>query len=58
MRVCSGGALFQFARRAGRDDASVIHDGDAIAEALGFFDVMRGQQHRFLVAACSSSMMS
>src|SRR5580698_7890586 len=30
-------------RRAQRDDLAVVHDGDTIAEALGFFHVMRGQ---------------
>jgi hypothetical protein len=47
----AGGGMFQFARRAGLDDATVIHDGDAIAEALGFFDVMRGDKHGLLVFA-------
>src|SRR5580698_7846802 len=46
-----GGGMFQFARRAGFDDAAVIDDRDAIAEALGFFDVMGGDKHGFFVFA-------
>ena len=53
----AGGGLFQFARRAGFDDFAVVHDGDAIAEAFGFFDVMRGQRTVFF-SRRSSSMMS
>jgi hypothetical protein len=47
----SSGGVLQFARRAGLDDAPVVHDGDAVAEALGFFDVMGGDEHGFLVFA-------
>ena len=47
----AGGGVLQFARRAQGDHASVIHDGDAIAQALGFFDVVRGQQNGFLARA-------
>jgi len=33
----------QLLRRSQRDDFAVIHDGHAVAEALGFFHVMRGE---------------
>src|SRR6266446_2432446 len=31
--------------RAERDDLAVIHDRDSVAQALGFFHVMRGEQY-------------
>ena len=34
-----------------RDDVAMIDDGDAIAEALGFFHVMRGVDDRSALAA-------
>ena len=37
--------LLQLARRADRDDHSVIDDRDAIAETLRFLDVMRRHQN-------------
>ena len=51
MRVLSPERCFQFARRALRDDFAVVHDGDAIAEALGFFDIVRGHDNGFFFAA-------
>ncbi len=42
--------MFEFERRALADDFAVVDDGDAIAEALGFFDVVRGEDDSFLVA--------
>ena len=39
----------QLARRAGRDDAAAIDDRDAVAELLGFVQVVRRQQHRVAV---------
>ena|SRR5450432_1984203 len=42
--------MFQLARRAGGDDAALIDDGHAVAEAFGFLDVMGGDQYGFLVA--------
>src|SRR6266853_4693374 len=40
------GALFQFAGRTHGDDLAVVHDAQAVAQTLGFFDVMRRQQDR------------
>ena len=40
----AGGALLQFARSAQGDHPPVVHDGHAVAEPLGLFDVMSGQQ--------------
>src|SRR5262245_55690821 len=39
-------ALHQRRRRADVDDAAVIDDGDAVAEALGLLHQVRGQEHR------------
>ena len=36
--------------RALANDSAMVDDGDAIAEALGLFDVVRGEDDRFLVA--------
>src|SRR5437899_12382944 len=36
----------QLPRRAERDHGAVIHDRHAVAQTLGFFHVMRRQQHR------------
>jgi len=44
------GGLLQFERRAFADDFSVVDDGDAVAKALGFFDVVGGEDDGFLVA--------
>src|SRR5262249_626680 len=44
-------AGFKLARRAESDDFAVINDGDAITEALGFLDVVRGHDDGFLFAA-------
>ena len=51
MRVLSPERCFEFARRAEGDDLAVIDDGDAIAKAFGFFDVVRGHDDRLLFAA-------
>ena len=40
--------MLQFARRAHGDHFAVVDDGHAIAEPLGFFDVVRGEQDGFL----------
>src|SRR3984957_6279115 len=40
----------EFCRRAQRDDAAVIDDGEALAECVGFFHVVRGEQNRFAAA--------
>ncbi len=37
---------FQFQRRIERDEFSVIHDGDAVAELVGFVHVVRGHEDR------------
>src|SRR5215469_8489124 len=37
--------LLQLARCAHGHDLTFVHDGYAIAQPLGFFDVVRGQQH-------------
>ena len=42
MPRCSAAAV---CRRVHRDDAALIHDGDAITKTLGFFDVMSCQQY-------------
>jgi hypothetical protein len=36
----------QLARRALGDEAPVVHDGEAVAEALGLVHEMRREQHR------------
>ena len=47
-----GQRLFlNLARRADGDDAAFIDDGHAVAELLGFFDVVGGQQDGALLAA-------
>jgi len=33
---------------SGFDYAAIIDDGDAVAEALGFFNIMRGEQNGLL----------
>ena len=35
----------QFARAAKSDLFAVVHDGDALAEALGFVHIMRGEKN-------------
>src|SRR5581483_4281813 len=40
----AGAAFLQLARRTDRDNSAGIDDGNAIAEALGLFDVMRGEE--------------
>ena len=45
-----GGGLLEFGGRAGGDDLAVVDDGDAVAEALGFFDVVSGEDDGFLFA--------
>src|SRR5438309_7865626 len=42
---------FQFARRAESDYLAEVHDGDAVAEALGLFNVMCGHQNGFFLSA-------
>src|SRR5207248_581797 len=37
-------------RRALADDFAVVDDGDAVAEALRFFDIVRSEHDGFLVA--------
>ncbi len=44
-------ALLNFARRADGDDAAFIDDGHAVAELLGLFDVVGGEQNGALLAA-------
>jgi len=44
-------AVFQFLRGAEGDDFAVVDDGDAITEALGFLDVVRGHDDGFFLAA-------
>ena len=44
-------ALLNLARRADGDDAAFIHDGHAVAELFGLFDVVGGQQDGALLAA-------
>ena len=39
------------AGRADGDDAALVDDGDAVAEALGFFDVVGGEDDRALLVA-------
>ena len=51
MRVALPVRDFQFARSAERDDFAVVDNGHAIAEALGFFDVVRGHDDSFLFVA-------
>ena len=46
----------QLARAAGGDDAAAIDDRDAIAERLGFLDVVRRQQHRVAVLLHSGDL--
>src|SRR5580693_729218 len=40
----------QFGRSAQRDDAAMIDDGEALAEGVGFFHVVRGEQNGFAAA--------
>ena len=44
-------ALLNFARRAHGDDLALIHDGHAVAELFGLFDVVGGEQDGALFAA-------
>ena len=44
-------ALLNLARRAHGDDAAFVDDGHAVAELLGLFDVVGGQQDGALLAA-------
>ena len=46
-QISAGHRRFQFVRRAESDDAAVIDDGEALAERVGFFHVVRGQQNGF-----------
>ena len=46
-QVSAGNRSLQLARRAQRDDAAVIDDGQALAERVGFFHVVRGEQNGF-----------
>src|SRR5437762_1201585 len=48
MAQCAG---LNLVRRSGRDNPAFIDDGDPVAELFRFFDVMRGQQDRALLAA-------
>ena len=43
-------AVDQFARRAKLDDVAVVDDGDAVAELLGLFEVVRGEHDRLAAA--------
>src|SRR5258706_11198780 len=43
--VGSRHARFERHRRVERDQLAVIHNGDAIAQAVGFVHVMRGDQN-------------
>src|SRR6266567_4816211 len=43
--VGTGHALLKFHRGAEGNEISVIDDSDAIAETVGFFHVVRGEQH-------------
>src|SRR5437667_2097680 len=47
----AAGMRFQFARRAESDYLAEVHDGNAVAESLGFFNVMRRHQDGFFLAA-------
>ena len=43
--VLAAQALDQIGRRSLSDDLAVVDDGEAVAEALGFVHVMRGEKH-------------
>src|SRR5260370_1389255 len=47
----AAGVGFQCPRCAEGDDFALIHDRDAVAKALGFFDIVRGHQDGFFLAA-------
>src|SRR5216684_2458552 len=46
----AAGMRFEFARRTQSHNLAVIHDGDTVAEALGFFNVMSGHQDGFFLS--------
>ncbi len=43
--------LYEILRRVDVDDASMLEDGDTIAQAFGFFHQVRGQENRFAALA-------
>ena len=43
--IGAGHAVLELDRRAQRHQIAVIDDGDAVAELVGFFHVVRGEQH-------------
>src|SRR5438309_2373482 len=47
----AAGMRFQFTRRAESDYLAEVHDGDAVAESFGLFNVMRRHQDGFFLAA-------
>ena len=51
IRVVPGGGCFSSRGVPMRDHPSVIDDGDAVAEAFGLFDIVRGEQDRLLARA-------
>src|SRR3954449_2580655 len=42
----TGDLALEVARRALRDDQAVVHDRDPVAEGVGLFEVVRGDEHR------------
>ena len=44
------GSLLQLMRSSHADDFAVVNDGDAVAEALGLFDIVRGEDDGFFLA--------
>ena len=40
----AGDLLFEFGRAAQRDDSAEIDNRDAVAQRVGFFEIMRGQE--------------
>src|SRR5262249_5092614 len=47
----AAGALLEFPRRTQSDDLAMVHNGDAVAETLSFFDIVRGHQNGFSITA-------
>src|ERR1700681_2271785 len=46
-QVAAGYGILQLCWRAEGDDAPMIDDGEALAQRVGFFHVVRGQQNGF-----------
>ena len=49
--LAGNGGATRLVRRVDVDDAAVFDDGDAVAEALGFFHQMRGEEDGFAAVA-------